>query len=203
VAQGPGRILSSFPILLLGLVLAPALRAQRLALDFDPNHTQVEFTLGANFHTVHGKFALKRGSIRLDPATHAATGEIVVDATSGDSGSDARDRRMNREILESDKFPEIVFTPDRFEGQIAESGDFQLNVHGIFRLHGGDHELTFPVQAKRGPEGFNATLQFSIPYVHWGLKSPNNFFLHVSDQVDITIHTVAVPSSAVVADHPR
>lgn len=171
--------------------------------QFDPNHTQVEFALGGNFHTVHGTFAFKHGSIRLDPATRKAQGQIVVNAASGDSGSDGRDRRMNREILESDKFPEIIFTPDRFEGQIPASGDFQLSIHGIFRLHGADHEIDLPVQATRDSRSITATIQFSIPYVSWGLKNPSNFFLRVSDQVEITIHTVASPASPTSADHSR
>ena len=203
MARSRSKIFSNLSILLLGIALSPALRAQELALGFDPNHTRVEFTLGGTVHTVHGSFALKHGSIRLGPATHEASGKIVVDAASGNSGSEARDRRMNREILESDKFPEIVFTPDRFEGQIPASGDFQLNVHGIFRLHGADHEMVLPVEAKRGPDGITAAIQFSIPYVSWGLKNPNTFLLRVSDQVEITIHTVAGPAHAGAADHLR
>jgi polyisoprenoid-binding protein YceI len=189
------KIFARLSLLILGIVLAPALRAQQVALDFDPNHTQVEFALGGNFHTVRGTFAFKHGSIRLDPATRKAEGQIVVNAASGDSGSDGRDRRMNREILESDKFPEIVFTPDRFEGQIPASGDFQLNVHGVFRLHGADHEIVLPVRATRDSQSITATIQFAIPYVSWGLKNPSNFFLRVSDQVEITIHTVAHAAS--------
>jgi polyisoprenoid-binding protein YceI len=203
VARSRSKIFSNLSILLLGIALSPTLRAQQFALGFDPNHTRVEFTLGGTVHTVHGTFALKHGSIRLDPATHEASGQIVVDAASGNSGSEPRDRRMNREILESDRYPEIVFTPDRFEGQIPASGDFQLNVHGIFRLHGADHEMVMPVQAKRGPEGIIAAILFSIPYVSWGLKNPNTFFLRVSDQVEITIHTVAAPTDPVAANHPR
>jgi len=196
VARTRATILACLSILLLGITLTRDLQAQQLTLDFDANHTRVEFTLGASLHTVHGTFILKNGSIRLDPATHAAIGQIVVDAASGDSGSEARDRRMNREILESDKFPEIVFTPDKFDGQIPASGDFLLKVHGIFRLHGSDHEMILPVQAKRDQEGITAAIHFSIPYVSWGLKNPNTFFLRVSDQVEITIHTVVVPANS-------
>lgn len=203
MARSRGRIFSSLSILVLGIALAPALKAQQLALPFDPDHTHVEFILGASLHTVHGTFILKHGSIRLDPATREATGQIVVDAASGNSGSDARDRRMNREILESDKFPEIIFTPDKFEGQIPASGDFLLKVHGIFRLHGADHELTLAVQANRSPEGITAAIHFSVPYVSWGLKNPNTFLLRVSDQVEITIHTAVVPANADVANHSK
>jgi len=178
-------------------------RAQQLAFDFDPSHTQVEFTLNSTIHTVRGTFALKRGAITLDPASGNAAGQIVVDAASGNTGSDARDRRMHKEILESGKFPEIIFTPDRVEGQIPAEGDFQLNVHGTFRLHGADHEIILPVRAKKNAGVISATLQFSIPYIQWGLKNPSNFFLRAADHVDITINTVANPSVTTAAGPPH
>jgi polyisoprenoid-binding protein YceI len=166
-------------------------QAQQLVLNFDPSQTQVEYSLGATFHTVHGTFSLKSGSISLDPATGKASGQITVDAISGNSGNQGRDRRMHREIIESQKFTEIVFLPDRVEGQIPVQGDFQVRVHGLFRLHGSDNETTLDVQAQRKAEGIAATAQFAIPYVKWGVKNPSTFFLRVSDQVQITVHTFA------------
>jgi len=172
---------------------APPLRAQQLAFEFDPRQTQVDFTLGATLHTVHGTFALKSGRILLEPATGKAGGQIVVDAASGKSGNEDRDHDMHRKVLESQKFPEIVFLPERIEGQIPPQGDFRVTVHGLFRLHGADHEATFDVQARRKADGIALTLQFAIPYVQWGLKNPSKLFLRVSDQVQITIHTFARP----------
>jgi hypothetical protein len=31
--------------------------------------------------------------------------------------------------------------------------------------------------------------KLSIPYIKWGLKSPNTFLLHVSDTVDVEIRS--------------
>lgn len=166
-------------------------QAQQLVLNFDPSQTQVEYSLGATFHTVHGTFSLKSGAISLDPATGKASGQVVVDAASGSSGNQGRDRRMHREIIESQKFSEIVFLPDRVEGQIPVQGDFQVRVHGLFRLHDSDHETTLDVQAQRKADGIAATARFAIPYVKWGVKNPSTFFLRVSDQVQITVHTFA------------
>ena len=59
-------------------------------------------------------FKLKHGALQLDPAGKIS-GEIVVDATSGDSGSGMRDRKMHKEVLESERYPEISFRPDRVE----------------------------------------------------------------------------------------
>lgn len=187
---------------LLAIAAAP-LRAQQLVLEFDPSQTQVEFSLGATFHTVHGGFSLKSGLIRLDPVTGKAGGQIIVDAASGASGNQGRDKRMHREILESQKFAEIVFLPDRVEGQIPPQGDFHVTVHGTFRLHGSDHETALDVQAQRNPDGITAAAHFAIPYVKWGIKNPSTFFLHVSDQVQIRIHTVVRSSASPAAAPPH
>ncbi len=60
-------------------------------LALDPGQTHVEFMLSDILHTVHGSFKLKRGTIRYDFANGDAAGEIVIDAQSGESGSQARD----------------------------------------------------------------------------------------------------------------
>ena len=177
------------------LAWAPAVLAQQnpVQLEFVADHTTVQFTLGATLHTVEGTFAAKRGSVHFDPATGAVSGEIVVDATSGQSGNSGRDTRMHREILESARFPEIIFRPGRVEGKLEPQGASTLQVHGVFNIHGSDHEITIPVQMEMAADHWTASSHFEIPYVQWGIKNPSNFFLHVSPSVTIDIHA-RVPS---------
>jgi polyisoprenoid-binding protein YceI len=178
--------------LCLAAVTSP-LCAQQTTLNFDPQQTQVEFTLGDVLHTVRGSFKLKRGTITYDPASGAAQGKIVVDATSGDSGSSMRDRKMHKEILESQMYPEISFIPDHVTGDIPPQGDFQVQVHGTFRIHGGDHDLTLYVQAQRKAEGMALSTQFEVPYQKWGMKNPSTLFLRVSDTVHIQVYSLVKP----------
>jgi polyisoprenoid-binding protein YceI len=179
-------------------ILAPASRAQESTIQIDPAQTKIEFSLGGTMHTVHGTFALKSGAIRFDPSTGKIDGLIIVDATSGDSGNKSRDGRMHREILESAKFPEIIFTPVKITGVVALSGSSKVEVSGRFRLHGQDHDVTLPVDVKSDGKNLQIATHIEIPYVQWGLKNPSNFFLRVSDVVEIDIHGAgrAQPSSA-------
>jgi polyisoprenoid-binding protein YceI len=108
-------------------MLACAAQAQAV-FDIDASQSYAAFTLGATGHTVHGKFNVKRGSIRFDPATGAASGKIVVDATSGGNGD--RDRRMHKEILESQEFPEISFVPSKVRGIVNGSGESKVEIDG-------------------------------------------------------------------------
>jgi polyisoprenoid-binding protein YceI len=165
---------------------APA-AGQEIVWELDPSATAVQFTLAATLHTVHGSFKLKHGAIQFDPATGKIGGDVVVDATSGNSGNPGRDRRMHQNVLESDRYPEIVFTPDHVEGTVAAQGESEVQVHGIFRIHGAAHEITLPVQVRMAGGHATATTGFTIPYVKWGMKNPSTLFLRVSDKVEITI----------------
>ena len=130
------------------LIRAPASRAQESVVQIDPAQTKIEFSLSGTMHTVHGKFALKSSAIRFDPSTGKMDGAIVVDATSGESGNGGRDARMHREILESAKFPEIIFTPMQMKGAVAAEGASKVEVSGRFRLHGQEHDVTLPIEVK-------------------------------------------------------
>lgn len=191
--NGPRFKRARFSILIaLGLVL-PLARAQtgELRLRFTPANTNIKFTLGDILHTVHGSFQLKRGEVDYDLAAQSVRGEVVADALSGESGNHSRDRKMHREILESDKYPEIIFRPDHVEGTVAQAGSSTLQVHGIFSIHGSDHELIMPVRVEVFPDHWVADTHFNIPYVKWGIKNPSTLFLRVSESVEIDVHATA------------
>jgi len=116
----------------IALLSTQALLAQKreAVLEFVPAGASVRFALDASFHVVHGTFDIEHGAIRFDPASRAVSGEIVVNAASGRSGNDGRDRRMHREILESARYPEIAFRPDRVEGTVEAPGASTIQVHG-------------------------------------------------------------------------
>ena len=183
------RLCAGLFLLAIG-VRAETLRAQEMTLELDPANTRIEFTLAATLHTVHGTFALKRGTIHFNPSTGSASGMVIVDATTGNSGNTGRDRKMHQEILESQRYPEIIFTPTRLSGKVELSGDSSVQLDGIFQLHGTDHPmtLTLPVQAQGTT--LRARTHMVIPYIAWGLKNPNTFLLHVSDKVEVDITAV-------------
>jgi len=114
----------------------------------------------------------------------------VVDAESGDSENKSRDGKMKKDILETQKYPEIIFTAQKVKGTIAAQGKSQVELDGVMTLHGQPHpmELTVPVEVNGGT--VSADVPFEVPYVKWGLKNPSTFILRVSDKVQITVHMV-------------
>ncbi len=168
---------------------ASAVAAQDATFHLDPQHTTINFTLGDVLHTVHGTFRLKQGTLQLSPVSGKLSGEIVVDAKSGESGSGMRDRKMHKEVLESDLYPNITFRPDHIDGDVTSQTKSSVQVHGIFNIHGTDHEITVPAEVRMAPGYWTATLHFAVPYAKWGIKNPSTMFLRVNESVDIDLTT--------------
>jgi polyisoprenoid-binding protein YceI len=178
------------------LSLASVAGAEQVHVTLDPLQTKVEWTLGATLHKVHGTFKLKSGQISFDTVSGNASGEFVLDATSGTSGNDTRDRKMHQEVLESKRYPEITFLPKKVSGHLADQGDSNVQVQGVFHIHGADHDLAVSVPVIVSGHQVRATTSFEVPYQAWGMKNPSSVFLHVDDKVQIRIAVAGRINSA-------
>jgi polyisoprenoid-binding protein YceI len=175
-------------VCLLWASLATPANGQQLVLQCDPAQTAADFTLGDVLHTVKGSFSLKSGEIRFDPVSGKIGGEIVFDATSGHSGNQSRDRKMHKDVLESVRYPEIGFRPDRVDGKVTAGGTSTVQVHGMFRIHGTEHEITAPAEVELDGDHWTVLSHFPVPYAKWGIKNPSVLFLRVGDSVEIVFH---------------
>jgi len=200
VDHGPGalrrrkvRALLFFSLACWGaLAFAPASRAQAYVVILDPTQTKVEFALDTTLHKVHGNFQLKSGQIHFDSASGKAGGTIVVDARSADTDNKSRDKKMHQEILESPKYPEIVFTAQQVRGSFDPQKSSQVDVIGTFRIHGQDHDLTMTLAVQPAAAAhLQCDTHFTIPYVKWGMKDASTFLLHANDTVELEIHATA------------
>jgi polyisoprenoid-binding protein YceI len=153
----------------------------------DAAKTHITWILGGSVHDTHGTFSLKEGTINVNFEKKAMSGLVVVDAKSGQSGNDTRDHRMQSEVLQSDKYPEIRFTPETWSGDIALTGSSLIRVSGLLELHGAKHQMDIPVALKLEPGRFTGTAEFDVPYVQWGMKDPSNFLLRVEKKVAIQV----------------
>ncbi len=170
--------------------------ATEVVLVLDPAQSKVRWTLDTTLHTVHGTFVLKSGVLRFDPRTGKAGGEIVVLAPSGESGNSSRDARMHKDILETVKYPEVIFRPTEVQGKVAQVGASDVKLDGVFSIHGADHDLTAPVHAEFTEDRWKGTATFEVPYVKWGIKDPSNFLLKVKPVVTVEVEMSGKVSAA-------
>lgn len=158
-----------------------------IALTLDPAQTKLHFSVDSTLHTVHGTFALKSGSLKFDPQTGKASGSIVVNTVSGETGNNSRDQRLHKEILETWKFAEATFRPSQIDGQVSLTAPSDFKVKGIITLHGTDHELVADVHSDFTGDHWKGTAKFDVPYTRWGIKDPSNFLLKVKPVVNVDL----------------
>lgn len=176
------------PVALL-LPLLFAFTAQQLNITFDAASTTVRWTLTGNVHTVHGTFKLLSGSAQMDAATGVGSGELVVNAVSGESGNGTRDKNMHKDVLESAKFPKITFVPKTLRGKLEMQGTSHVEIDGTITLHGAAHPITIPADVAATAKEVKVTAHFEIPYVEWGLKNPSTFLFKVDPKVGVEFET--------------
>ncbi len=172
------------------VALAPLAQGQNhgVKVVLDPAQTVIRWKLTGDLHDTHGTFKLKSGELIFNPATGVAEGEILVDATTGESGNPARDKRMQDEVLESNRYPAIFFHPSQLKGDFKDTAETQdLIGQGTFNIHGADHPLDLPLKVQVAAGAVTATTQFTVPYVAWGMKNPSKFLFRVGKQVQIDV----------------
>ena len=180
------RLVATVVIAATGALAADASEWQ---VDLDPERTRLPFQLKATMHTVHGEAHLASGWLRVDPLTAAASGEIVVEAATADTGNASRDKKMHRKVLESDDHPTIVLRPTRVEGPLDRGGAVDVVLVGKFELLGTPHEVSIPISLQLDGAEFSGSASFTIPYVEWGLEDPSTFVLRVAKEVLVTVET--------------
>jgi polyisoprenoid-binding protein YceI len=169
------------------LCLVPAAFSQQMSVDFDPATTKISWSLVGNVHTSHGTFQLKEGHVRVDSANGNASGELIVEAETGESGNGPRDKRMKKEILETDKYPEIRFKVTKLEGALSADAASNVRVLGQFSIHGASHEINIPMAVTIKGLEFSGTGKFVVPFVDWGMKDPSNLLFKVDKTVEVEL----------------
>lgn len=193
--------LASVAIFLSALAAPPKSSSNQSAtpgiqVSLDPAQSKVHYTVDSTLHTVHGTFNVKSGTMTFDPTGGKASGEVIIYATSGDSGNSSRDARMHKEILETQKYPDAIFHPTQVEGALAPSGVSDVKVRGTINLHGSDHEIVALVHAEMASDHWKGIAKFDVPYIQWGIKDPSNWILKVKPVVNVELEMAGTAKSA-------
>ena len=182
--------MQSFTVFALVAVLAPAALAQHQTFVVNPDASEVKITLNTTHEIVNGTFHVQTGSIEFDRSTPKMAGSVVVLAGSGKTGNDSRDKKMNKDILKVEQYATVSFDPQTYTGDLAVSGDSNLQVTGIFTLLGTPHQITVPILVHLEGTAATAKAHFVVPYVQWGLKNPSFLIWKADNDVAIDLNLV-------------
>jgi polyisoprenoid-binding protein YceI len=153
----------------------------------DPGSSEVHFTLGASDGPVNGSFRVTGGEFTLDQASGAMTGTVTVDAATGTSGNQKRDKKMANDQMKAQTYPAITFAPSKFSGAVKDSADSTGQVDGNFTLLGQGHPISVPMSVHMESDKFSATGEFTVPFVSWGMKDPSFMMFKVEKQVKVQL----------------
>ena len=186
--------MKSIAVFAITVILAPAAFAQHQTVVVNPGASEVKMTLKTTHEIVNGTFHVQSGSFEFDRGTPNISGSITVDAGSGKTGNQSRDKKMDKDVLKASQYTTVSFAPKTYAGNIAPSGDSNIQVTGIFTLLGTPHEITVPVQMHLDGGSAIAKAQFVVPYVQWGLKNPSFLFWKADNDVAIDLNLVGTLS---------
>ena len=182
--------MKSFTVLLFTLIVSPALLAQHQTFTVNPDTSEVKIKLNTTHEVVEGTFHVQSGSIDFDRSALRMAGKVIVEAGTGKTGNDSRDKKMNKDILKVAQFATVSFAPKAYTGMIAASGDSTIQVSGVFTLLDMPHDLTIPMRIHTEGPKTTAKAHFVVPYVQWGLKNPSFLIWKAENNVDVDINLV-------------
>ena len=177
--------------------------------DLDPAHSEIEFavrhmmvtTVRGQFH----KFGLAVDFNEANPAL--STVEAHIDASSIDTGMDARDAHLRSEdFFDAAKYPELVFRSTSIK-KVGDDYtiDGDLTMHGQTRSVTLDAEIGGVVPDMRGGRraGFSASTKISRK--EWGLTwngALESGGVLVGDEVKVTMDVAVVQAETAAAKEP-
>jgi polyisoprenoid-binding protein YceI len=106
-------------VYVLAVVLAQAALAQHKTFTVNPDASEVKMTLKTTHELVNGSFHVQSGTVEFDHGAARMSGSVVVQAGSGKTGNGSRDKKMNKDILEVERYATISFEPKSYSGTIA------------------------------------------------------------------------------------
>ncbi|HEV2914249.1 MAG TPA: YceI family protein [Pyrinomonadaceae bacterium] len=147
------------------------------------------------------------GDVQLTPgAITPASLQIRVRADSlvetRDVFTEQQKQIINRElreiVLETERYPEIVFKSAEVIVKPTGGGQFRADVGGDLTLHGVTRHVTIPVEAALSGESLRARGEFTILRSDYNVRATSAFhgMVRVRDKIKFTFDILAHPSPA-------
>lgn len=152
--------------------------------------------------TVVGTTDQVAGQIAVDPAdpTTAQLGTILINARDFATDSGNRDNAIKNEILQSNAYEYITFTPTAISGlpeSVAAGESVTFQVMGDLTMLDQSHSVTFEITLTPVSETeMSGTATATILYADWGIQIPEvPMVTGVEDEVILELAFTATPTA--------
>lgn len=115
------------------------------------------------------------GSVQLAD-TRVTTGEITVDMRTVTSDQSRRDTYFTESLMQTDRFPNAVFTltrPVELGAEFASGGRITADATGTLRVKDVTREVTFPLTAVRDGDTIDVSGSVPVTFTDFGIEPPN------------------------------
>lgn len=182
------------------LLAAVTARAERWTID--TSQAEVVFTSKAPLETFKGRTERLSGWLEFDPAdlVGPASGELLVDLTSLDTGKKKRNQHMRENHLETGQFPTARLLPEAVlsasSADLPPAGDVTLRLWATLDLHGVRQPLTCDVRLSPGRDGsVEVAATFPVLLSDHAIKRPRFLVMKLADEQQVTVRFVMRPEA--------
>jgi polyisoprenoid-binding protein YceI len=171
-----------------------------------PSESQVSYEVGETFINQSNRFNLAigvtkqvSGEITADKSdpTKSNISPITVDISQFTSDSDRRDSAIRGHWLESEKYPQAVFTPTKIDGlpsSYTEAKDYAFKVSGDLKVRDTTKPVTFDVTVQLNGETLSGTAVTTIQLSDFNVGPISiGGMLNTEDKAKLTLKFVAKP----------
>jgi polyisoprenoid-binding protein YceI len=165
----------------------------------------VRFESKAPLESFDGRTRQVRGTLFLNPQSLSDSVEmtIEVDLKSLDTGIPLRNQHMQRNHLETERFPKAVFQARRLlqpnAPALTPGAKVTLQVEGDFSLHGVTRRIQVPVEVVPQSEaeggGLRILAHFEVLLSDYQIARPQFLALKLDERQRVTVELVARPRS--------
>ena len=180
--------------------------AGKVAFKIVPNESKVSYEVTETLFNQNNKINVAvgvtqiiNGEIDADKTNPATTsmGPITIDVSKFVSDNGQRDRMIQRNYLESSKYPIATFVTKNITGLPAaytDGSDYSFQVSGDLNVHNATQPVTFQVTAKLVGDTLSGSATTQVLMSQFGIGPISMLgILQTQDQVKITLDFVARP----------
>jgi polyisoprenoid-binding protein YceI len=158
----------------------------------------VSFVSKAPLETVEGKTGQVSGWVEVDPADLVAgcRVEVTVDLASLDTGIGKRNQHMRENHLETDRFPQAVFSADSLSGapaRLEPGAPAAFTLVGDFSLHGVTRRIAVPVSVILSADGaaLAVSAAFTVKLADYSIARPQFLVMKLDESQQVGVALTA------------